>query len=249
MRLLIPIMLAVLTMSSQTFAQKADQAPPRWTISPRTGPASQGWPRNPPPRFTIPARGTNGLPLPEIGLPLPPVGLQPPPGTGEDGHGRNHRRGTFPVWPVAIYYAPFYDPFVPYAEPAPAPAPVEQPPQTGRLILAPQPEGAQVFIDGYYTGVPEDFDLAHGGGAVEAGQHRIDLSAPGYEPLAVDVRIAPTQTITYRETLKRTQAPALLPNGPTTFYLIPGCYMGNVPPKDAHLPATCDLGRAVEFKY
>ena len=248
MRLLIPIMLAVLTMSSQTFAQKADQAPPRWTISPRTGPASQGWPRNPPPRFTIPARGTNGLPLPEIGLPLPPVGLQPPPGTGEDGHGRNHRRGTFPVWPVAIYYAPFYDPFVPYAEPAPAPAPVEQPPQTGRLILAPQPEGAQVFIDGYYAGVPEDFDLAHGGGAVEAGQHRIDLSAPGYEPLAVDVRIAPTQTITYRETLKRTQPPAL-PSGPTTFYLIPGCYMGNVPPKDAHLPATCDLGRAVEFKY
>ena len=93
-----------------------------------------------------------------------------------------------------------------------------------------------------------NFDPAHGGGVVEAGQHRIDLSAPGYDPLAVDVRIAPTQTITYRERLKRTQAPAL-PGGPTTFYLIPGCYMGNVPPKDAHLPATCDLGRAVEFKY
>ncbi len=247
MRLLIPVFMVALAAPAIVVAQTAE-APPRWTISPRTGPASQGWPRNPPPRFTIPARGTHGIPLPEIGLPLPPVGLQPPLSGGEGGHGRSHRRGVFPAWPVAIYYAPFYDPFVPYAEPAPAPAPVAQPPQPGRLILAPQPEGAQVFIDGYYAGVPDDFDPAHGGGVVEAGQHRIDLSAPGYDQLAVDVKIAPTQTITYRERLKRTQAPAL-PSGPTTFYLIPGCYMGNVPPKDAHLPATCDLGRAVEFKY
>jgi hypothetical protein len=32
-----------------------------------------------------------------------------------------------------------------------------------------------------------------------------------------------------------------------TFYLIPGCYMGNVPPKEANLPATCDITRAVSF--
>ena len=114
MRLLVPFFMVALAAPVVTAAQTAEP-PPRWTISPRAGPASQGWPRNPPPRFTIPARGTNRLPLAEIGLPLPPVGLQPPPGTGEDGHGRNHRRGTFPVWPVAIYYAPFYDPFVPYA--------------------------------------------------------------------------------------------------------------------------------------
>jgi hypothetical protein len=248
MRLLGRALAIALAMSSPALAQKADPVPPRWTISPRAGPASQGWPRNPPPRFTIPPRGSSGLPLGQIGLPLPPIGIQPSPGGGKGGYGRNHRRGMFPAWPVAIYYTPFYDPFVSYPEPAPAPAPVEQPPPTGRLILAPQPDGAQVFIDGYYGGVPEDFDFARGGGVVEAGQHRIDLSAPGYEPLVVDVKVAPGQTITYRDTLKRMQAPPL-PSGPTTFYLIPGCYMGNVPPKDAHLPATCDVGRAVEFTY
>jgi hypothetical protein len=247
MRLLIPIIVAVLAMPTETFAQKADAHPPRWTISPRHGPAAEGWPRTPPPRFTIPARGTSGIPLPEMGLPLPPIGLQPP-HESTRGHGKGHRRrGVFPAWPI-VYYPPFYDPFVPYAEPAPAPAPVEEPPQTGRLILGRQPEGTQVFIDGYYAGVPDDYDVAHGGGVVEAGQHRIDLSAQGYELLSVDVRIAPNQTITYREVLQKRPAPAV-PSGPTTFYLIPGCYMGNVPPKDAHLPATCDLGRAVEYTY
>jgi hypothetical protein len=34
-----------------------------------------------------------------------------------------------------------------------------------------------------------------------------------------------------------------------TFYLVPGCYMGNVPPEEANLPATCDLARAVSFQY
>jgi hypothetical protein len=32
---------------------------------------------------------------------------------------------------------------------------------------------------------------------------------------------------------------------PTTFYFIPGCYAGNVPPKDAGLPATCDQTRVI----
>jgi hypothetical protein len=36
---------------------------------------------------------------------------------------------------------------------------------------------------------------------------------------------------------------------PATFYLIPGCYMGNVPPRDANLPATCDISRAVSVQY
>ena len=36
---------------------------------------------------------------------------------------------------------------------------------------------------------------------------------------------------------------------PETFYLIPGCYMGNVPPKEANLPATCDVARAVSVQY
>jgi PEGA domain-containing protein len=156
----------------------------------------------------------------------------------------------FPAWPAVIYYAPWYEPY-PFSREAavtPAPAPVEQPTPTGRLILDPQPEGAQVFVDGYYAGIPDDFSVVHGGGVVEGGQHRIEVSAPGYESLSIDVRIAANQSVTYRGALKRIPPPTAK-NAPVTFYLIPGCYMGNVPPKDARLPATCDLGRVVEFKY
>ena len=179
-------------------------------------------------------------------MPLPPVGLQP---SGDRGaHGRNDWRGRFPAWPVAVYYVPYYEPIAPAPEPVPPAAPLELPKPTGRLILDPQPEGTQVFIDGYYAGIPEDFDAARGGGVIEAGPHRIDLSASGYEPLSVDVRLAPNQSMTYRGTLKRFPPPEA-PSGSSTFYLIPGCYMGNVPPKDAHLSAACDLARVVEFKY
>ena len=30
-----------------------------------------------------------------------------------------------------------------------------------------------------------------------------------------------------------------------TGYVIPGCYIGNVPPQEAGLPAGCDLGRLI----
>ena len=48
-----------------------------------------------------------------------------------------------------------------------------------RLILDVQPSAAEIFSDGYYAGVPEDFSAARGGGVLEAGVHRIDVSAPG----------------------------------------------------------------------
>ena len=38
-------------------------------------------------------------------------------------------------------------------------------------------------------------------------------------------------------------APLPAPAGSRTLYLIPGCYMGNVSPKDMKLPAGCDLSK------
>jgi len=229
---------------SVAFAQKAE-APPRFTISPRTGPRSQGWPRDPMPRFSIPPRG--GIGLPPIGLPLPPHGLQPPPTDGRGHHNRSNP-GWYPWWPTFGYIGvPYYAPYEPIVDPEPVAA-VEQPAPTGRLILESQPEGTQVFVDGYYAGVPENYTAVDGGGVLEAGTHRVDLAAPGYESINFHVRIAANQTVTYRDALKKLP-PLAVSSGPTTFYLIPGCYMGNVPPKDAHLPATCDLKRVVEFKY
>ena len=51
----------------------------------------------------------------------------------------------------------------------------------GRLVLEVEPADAQIFADGYYVGVPADFSAARGGVPLEAGVHRIDVSAPGYE--------------------------------------------------------------------
>jgi hypothetical protein len=248
-RLLKLLVVTMLATPATTFAQNMEPPHQRWTISPRTGPASAGWPRDPIPRFTIPPRGTVGLPLPQIGLPLPKHGVSPEQQYDhrvERGvHGRRYRYPKGPYWPAVVYGVPEY--IAPDPEPVATPV-VEQRVRTGRLILDAQPESAQVFVDGYYAGVPEDFDAARGGGVLEAGEHQIDVTAAGYESIGVLLRLAPDQTITYRGVLKKIP-PAAAKTGPTTFYLIPGCYMGNIPPKDARLPATCDLGRAVEFKY
>jgi hypothetical protein len=199
-------------------------------------------PRDPPPRFSV---GRLGGALPPIGLPLPQHGLQRPQSRSDE-RPRRHRERTFFGHfghPMMVFYVPQ---FIAVPAPPPAPAPeVEKPPAPGRLILDVEPAMAQVFVDGYYVGVPEDFSAAIGGGLLEAGPHRMDVSAAGHESMTVDLRITAGQPVRYRAALKALPPPAEVPK--TTFYLIPGCYMGNIPPKDAHLPATCDQSRTVTW--
>jgi hypothetical protein len=38
-------------------------------------------------------------------------------------------------------------------------------------------------------------------------------------------------------------APVTLPHAPDTYYVIPGCYMGNHPPNKERLPAGCDIAK------
>jgi hypothetical protein len=73
----------------------------------------------------------------------------------------------------------------------------------GDLRLDVSPRHAQVFVDGYYAGVVDDFDGAFQALKLESGAHRIDISAPGYETLTFDVRINPGQDIRYRGILRR----------------------------------------------
>ena len=146
-----------------------------------------------------------------------------------------------------------------YAVVAPAPvvvAPVAAAPQKparqiawqGSLVLHVKPDNTEVFVDGYYVGAAVDLGGDRGGTFLEEGPHRIDLSAPGYEAVTFDVRITPNQSIVLRRELKLFQPPLPAPprvSTPTTFYLIPGCYAGSVPPKDARLPSTCDISRTL----
>jgi hypothetical protein len=75
--------------------------------------------------------------------------------------------------------------------------------------------------------------------------------------VSFEVNLTHGQSATLRHFLTPiTRAPQPAPDAtppaekqPVTFYLIPGCYMGNVPPKDAKLPATCDIAGALSFQY
>ena len=67
----------------------------------------------------------------------------------------------------------------------------------GSVRIVDAPENAQVFVDGYYAGIVDDYDGVFQRLNLEAGAHRIEIEAPGYPPVAFDVRIQPGQTITY----------------------------------------------------
>ena len=211
-----------------------------------------------------------GLPLPRIGLPLPPTGLQPPgeSGTqkpqshrpGSKGGRRGGKSGHWPPPPVAVapYFWPYavYDaaaPAEPYS-PAPTPAPAAAPEaaKTGRLYLDVEPASVQLFVDGYYVGTSDDVP---GGLDLEAMPHRLEFRAQGYESLVLDVNSPADRVTTYRGALTRLPAASADDRSAAadaatrpapTFYVIPGCYVGNVPPKDARLPSACaERGAAI----
>jgi hypothetical protein len=171
------------------------------------------------------------------------------------------------IWPSGYqwYGAGYpYDAGPPYPAPtlsAPTNYPNPEPPQVygsadqsgypsppnGGLELRLAPDTAQVYVDGYYVGEVSDFNHP-GGRAVEPGPHHIEIRAPGYQTSAFDVRLLPDQAVTYREDLRPvsgSEPPRGATGGTsaasgTTFYVIAGCYIGNVPPAHVVLPPGCD---------
>jgi hypothetical protein len=110
---------------------------------------------------------------------------------------------------------------------------------TGTLRLAVTPLSTQVFVDGYYEGTVEDLGR---GLPLPEGPHTIELRADGYMPTTFDVRIAADSAVSYRGTLDlQREPPAAAPAQASTMYVIPGCYMGNVPPRAERIGANCDV--------
>jgi hypothetical protein len=220
---------------------------PNWFIRPLIGPTSAGYPpRDPVPNFAIPPL----IGPSSVGLPLPPIGLRPHIEDKVYRHGRDYRQRPVFVYPPMIYFVPHYAVSIAQTA-APELAPIKNEPAIGSLVLQVEPGSAQVFVDGYYVGTADDFNAKRGELVMEIGPHRIDINAPGIESVKFDVMISPSQSIVYRRVLKAveiTPPPAMpIPTTPRSFYQVPGCYMGNVPPKDAGLPATCDVSRAVTY--
>ncbi len=222
-------------------------------------------PPNPPPSSI----GSIGLPLPSIGLPLPPIGLQPIPNGVQPVPGLNQmpddpafapdRRGH--GRPPTVIVVPGYGWGGSYrsdATPPPAASGVTvftPEVQVGRLRLDIQPAGQwQLFVDGVFVGMLEDL---RGEVDLQPGPRRIEIRAPGYEALVFDARIEAQRITTYRgmlDPIERdsrqnpparrdppTAPPPPVATGSRTIYVIPGCYLGNVPPQIEKLRAGCDL--------
>ena len=70
------------------------------------------------------------------------------------------------------------------------------------LRLKVKPREAEVFVDGYYVGIVDDFDGVFQRLHVDAGGHHVEIKAPGYETLEFDVLLEPDKTVTYTGELK-----------------------------------------------
>ncbi len=207
-----------------------------------------------------PERGSIGLPLPQIGVPHPPMGLPPEQsparknGDKEPGRGPGRRERPRPAVPV--YPWPFGWVVVEPARgaaAAPAAAQPDPAPQSARLRVVVEPRvDQQVYVDGYYVG---DFDAAREGFQIAAGTHSLEVRAEGYDTLEVPIQLEEGRPIAFRGQLRPVSHPTTVVRqdppkvaAPMTFYAIPGCYMGNVPPQDAGLPASCDLSKTITIR-
>jgi hypothetical protein len=123
----------------------------------------------------------------------------------------------------------------------------EAPPaiESGSILLNVAPGAAQVYVDGYFAGVADDFGMRGRRLELEPGAHRISIRSPGYRELGVDLYIEPGRSMVYRGDLERlpvesqpAAATAAASAGPRVMYVIPNCYAGNVPPAGT-LPKGC----------
>ena len=72
----------------------------------------------------------------------------------------------------------------------------------GGVRIQGAPEDAQVFVDGYYVGIVDDFDGAFQHLNLQSGPHRIELRPLVDPPVTFDVNVVPGQTITYHAGLR-----------------------------------------------
>jgi hypothetical protein len=72
---------------------------------------------------------------------------------------------------------------------------------TGGLRLEIEPKTAEVFVDGAYAGVVDDFNGHFQHLDLTPGGHRIEVRQPGFQPLTFQPYIQPDHTTDYKGTL------------------------------------------------
>jgi hypothetical protein len=114
------------------------------------------------------------------------------PRPGVNRHGGQLPFGVIPLWPVV--------PLVPPPVVVPLQVDTEL---RGGVQLDVQPWRAEVFVDGAYAGVVEDFKGYYNHLELTPGPHALTIVAPDYFPLTFELIVLPRRTITHRATLNR----------------------------------------------
>jgi hypothetical protein len=65
------------------------------------------------------------------------------------------------------------------------------------------PASAQVYVDGVFAGIVEDFDASSEPLVLAPGNHYVEIRRPGYRTVSFDVTIAPGEITPYQGTLER----------------------------------------------
>jgi hypothetical protein len=116
-------------------------------------------------------------------------------------HGRVRPYGYYVVPGFGFAYDPFwYGPGWGYYYGYPYPLVVPSK-NSGGLRLEITPKTAQVFVDGSYAGVVDDFNGHFQHLDLTPGGHRIDVRQRGFEPLTFQVYIQPGHTTDYKAAL------------------------------------------------
>jgi hypothetical protein len=166
-----------------------------------------------------------------------------------DRRDRDSRRGNRTR---EVYIVPYGIP-VPYYESVPYPSTeiaVGPPPAVepraddrplGFLQLRVTPRTAEVAVDGAPVGTVDDFG-GRGARMLPAGPHRVEITAPGFDTLTIDVRVPENDTVTFTRDLDpatNTPAPEPVTVPHKTMYIVPMCFIGDRPPLPGDMPAGC----------
>ena len=192
-----------------------------------------------------------------------------------DAQGRYGRGGRARVVVVGGYYAPFYDPYYWY-DPWFGPGWGWYPPYRG-AYLAPEasvklevkPSQAEVYVDGYYAGIVDDFDGAFQRLHVAPGQHELELYLDGYRAAKQQLYLTADKTVKVKYTLEKLGAgeqaeprpqppnpppvpqgaPPNAPNMPPQAYPPPRGPAGRMPPPPPPGPPGSDPRSAPQGGY
>jgi hypothetical protein len=105
--------------------------------------------------------------------------------------------GGYPwgYYPYGGYYRPWYD-------------------DLGALRVEVKPRDAQVYVDGYFAGLVDDFDGISQRLRAKPGEHQIDVYMPGFQTFSEKMLFRPGQTLKIKTTLQPLAAGEAQPTKP-----------------------------------